>query len=595
MSERHSTNGKSIRFASLERVSTERQEEQGESLRTQRADNARDVATLGGRIVARYGGQEHGTPGFEHAEVDRLIADAAKGRFDAVIVNKSDRWSRDNSKSEEGLETFARAGVRFFVRTREYNLHDEDDRFSIGIDVLIGQRTARSYARRALRSRIARAARGLPASSGRLPYGRLFVWNDRRHTDGHWEVDPKAKAIMENVAQRYVRGESLKSLAREHGLKYWNVRHTLAERCGAVWVQQFNSDRLSIHESVPTTVPRLLDDATLRAVRARLAAGNTYLRKGGRHVNDYLLSGYIFCGACGCNLCGRIDRHGQTYYEHSYAERQVRCPLNPRPRVPAGRLEHDVILQLQEMFSTPALLERAVAAASPDVAKERQWAARLRADLDHVAKQRGRLLDAYTDGLFTKDQVRAKKAALDADEASLSEQLAEVETALEDVPDEGQVKAIIKRYGNGLHFFDGKTGAEIDGAEYLRHCEEKAKAERRWLVEAVFGRPVGGKPGGVYVLREGEQRRYHRKSKVWSFTLRGLLPFEKVVMTGGPSRPPTTALPSRKWRTAPTGAGWRRPAAAGPCASGRQRLGGWCASSCRRVRRPSGCAPGLVP
>src|SRR5262245_24872615 len=95
---------KPLRFASLVRVSTEAQERQGESLRVQTAANERDVARLGGVIVARYGGVEHGSVGFEKKELDRLLSDAARHKFDAVAVAFADRWSRDNAKSKEGLE-----------------------------------------------------------------------------------------------------------------------------------------------------------------------------------------------------------------------------------------------------------------------------------------------------------------------------------------------------------------------------------------------------------------------------------------------------------------------------------------------------------
>ena len=78
----------SLRFASLIRVSTEQQEKEGESLRTQGKQNEADVAAMEGQIVEWYGGQEHATPGFEKQELDRLIADAGKGKFDAVIVNE---------------------------------------------------------------------------------------------------------------------------------------------------------------------------------------------------------------------------------------------------------------------------------------------------------------------------------------------------------------------------------------------------------------------------------------------------------------------------------------------------------------------------
>jgi DNA invertase Pin-like site-specific DNA recombinase len=569
MSASNSTNGRSLRFAFLIRVSTEKQDQQGESLRIQKADNTRDVATLGGRIVAQYGGQEHATPGWEHAEVDRLLADAAKGRLDAVIVNKSDRWSRDNAKSEEGLEVFARGGVRFFVRTREYNLHDEDDRFSIGIDVLIGQRTARSYARRALRSRIARAERGLPSSSGRLPFGRVFVWANKQRMNGTWEIDSEAKALIEDVARRYLGGEPLKKLAREHGLKYWHLRHTLVERCSDTWAQEFHSDKLNVHESVPTKVPRLLDDGTIKAVRARLAAGNTYIRKGGRKVNDYLLSGFIFCEACGCNLCGRIDRHGKTYYEHSYAARQVRCPLSPRPRVQARRLESEVVRELVDMFGNPAAIERAFRASQPDREKEQKRKVVAEAKLTAVTKKRVNVLDAVADGLFTRDQVRAKLAEIEADEAHWREELDRVNELLADAPDEAALDAYLEwrderfndlrrasvdqvnealaasgspsrvkwRDGPRFEVIDRNSNMVLDGSNnvctFVGMCTPEGMADQRRLVEAVFCRPVNGKPAGIYVFPEGEHLHYRRKNKRWGFTLRGLLPFEKVVMGGG--------------------------------------------------------------
>ena len=63
-------NSQQLRFTALVRVSTEKQEQQGESLRLQRKNNTRDVERLGGRVVAWYGGQEHATAGWERKETD---------------------------------------------------------------------------------------------------------------------------------------------------------------------------------------------------------------------------------------------------------------------------------------------------------------------------------------------------------------------------------------------------------------------------------------------------------------------------------------------------------------------------------------------
>ena len=80
---------KKLRFAPLIRVSTEKQEKQGESLQTQRKQIEQYVKNLGGYIPDRcwkYSGQEHATPGQERGNLDRLLEDSSKDIFDAVIV-----------------------------------------------------------------------------------------------------------------------------------------------------------------------------------------------------------------------------------------------------------------------------------------------------------------------------------------------------------------------------------------------------------------------------------------------------------------------------------------------------------------------------
>src|SRR5262245_16077005 len=101
-----------LRFAARVRVSTEKQEQQGESLRTQRTQITNDVELLGGTIVAWYGGQEHATEGWEKKELVRLTQDARKGKFDAVIHAHADRWDRGSAEAKEALEAFKEHRVR---------------------------------------------------------------------------------------------------------------------------------------------------------------------------------------------------------------------------------------------------------------------------------------------------------------------------------------------------------------------------------------------------------------------------------------------------------------------------------------------------
>ena len=151
-------NNSELKFAAFCRVSTEKQEKTGESLHTQKAEIKEAVKQLGGKILVWYGGAEHATPGYEKKEIDRLLNDAQKKtrKFNAVIVTDADRWSRDNTKSRQGLDIFERCGMRFFIETSEQDLTNEDHRLFLGISAEIGQFITTKQKRKSL-NKIGRA------------------------------------------------------------------------------------------------------------------------------------------------------------------------------------------------------------------------------------------------------------------------------------------------------------------------------------------------------------------------------------------------------------------------------------------------------
>ena len=157
-----------LRFAPLVRVSTDSQERQGESLRTQRQQITQYVQALGGTIPEpcwQYSGQEHATPGQERAKLDKLLADAGKGLFDAVIVCDASRWSRDNGKSKAGLEVLRQHGIRFFVGPMEYDLHAPEHTLFLGMATEINEFHARQQSLKSLQNRIERARRACQAAA----------------------------------------------------------------------------------------------------------------------------------------------------------------------------------------------------------------------------------------------------------------------------------------------------------------------------------------------------------------------------------------------------------------------------------------------
>lgn len=138
-----------LQFAALIRVSTEHQEKK-ESLRTQKTEIKRAVEQLEGEIVAWYGGQEHAMPGYEKGEIDRLLKDASRKKFNAFIVTNADRWSRDNVKSTEGLEVFKKNGIRFFEDITEHDLYMPERKLYLGMSAVMGEFFASNQKKKSL-------------------------------------------------------------------------------------------------------------------------------------------------------------------------------------------------------------------------------------------------------------------------------------------------------------------------------------------------------------------------------------------------------------------------------------------------------------
>ena len=236
-----------LKFAPLIRVSTEQQQKQGESLRTQKAQIIQYVKNLNGVIPEscwRYSGQEHATEGFERKILEQLLDDSGKDIFEAVIVTDASRWSRDNLKSKAGLKVFKKNGIKFFAGTSEFDLFDPQACLFLGLSAEIGEFFARQGAQKSLLNKIERAKRGIP-TSGKLPYGRVY---DKQK--GVWSVDDKKTKNIRWAAERYLKGDSLWKLAATLNMNMSNLWKILKHRSGDEWEIHFRSKELNIDEIV---------------------------------------------------------------------------------------------------------------------------------------------------------------------------------------------------------------------------------------------------------------------------------------------------------------------------------------------------------
>ncbi len=529
------------RFGALRRVSTEGQDKKGESLHVQKEQIEGAVELLGGQIIEWYGGQEHATAGYEKKEIDRLLADAGRGRFDAVIVDKGDRWSRDNAKSHQGLDLFVEHGIKFFIGATEYDLNCPEHRLFIDMGTVFGAFQARSQKQRSLASRIKRAKRGCSAC-GKRPWGR--TWN--KETE-QWGIDNDKQAIIAGIAKRYLAGESMQALADELGVNNASLWKTLTQRCGDGWVQTFRPVNRP-PEVVVTQIPRLLPEATIQAIRQKTQANKTYTHGHSKHT--YLLSRMIFCEHCGYAMFGQTNhrKHEQRYYRHAHTRRVKACDQPNKTWIPADEVEELVILHLFGTFGNPLAIQRAISAASGDVEKVkayRQKLNRIDAELKKIEEGKEALGRRVLKG--TLDEAMADKLLLETKdrEQRLHEEQITLTDYLGTLPSPQRVEAASKKVATEFQ----RLMARISTGKRLAAHKPLSKMtyeERRALVETVFsGKMADGERMGVYIRWDGEGN--------WTFSIHGHLIEESGLIRWGEK------LKSAMAEDYEHGAGWPLP------------------------------------
>jgi len=244
-----------MRFAPLIRVSTEKQAHKGESLSTQKKQIIQYVKALDGTIpddCMKYSGQEHATVGEERKNLDRLLHDASKDKFDAVIVCDVSRWSRDNLKSKQGLQILKDNGIKFYVGTTEYDLYDPQAILFLGMSTEMNEYFSMEQSRKSLLNKIERFKKGIP-SIGLLSWGRTY---DRK--TNIWGIDKEKHHIIKTIAKRYLNGTGkIDDMAKTYGFSPETIRRTLNLCCGDTWTARFKSKRLNIDETLTMEIPLL--------------------------------------------------------------------------------------------------------------------------------------------------------------------------------------------------------------------------------------------------------------------------------------------------------------------------------------------------
>jgi DNA invertase Pin-like site-specific DNA recombinase len=475
-------------FAPLIRVSTERQEKRGESLHTQRTQLEQAIANMDGKVYEWYQGQEHATPDQERIILTKLIQDAQEKKFNAVVVCDVSRWSRDNGRSKQDLEILKQYGIRFFVREREFDLFDPMSSFMIGMSVEVGQYFASEQSYKSMINCIARAKKGIP-TKGKLPYGRTF---DR--VKQQWGIDPAKQEKIKGAIDRYLAGGSMRIIGPSIGLGNTQMHYILSKSLGTEWSISFSSKKLNIYETVPFTIPALVDEATIKKVKTRLQE-NKNIRHG-QLLNAYLLGRMIFCEKCGTALTGA------QYHDHLYYRHQTLRGCKEAWSIRADQIEASVFFDLYQAFGDAVKSAEAIRNAIPDPMRRQALEDQLslcQRDLAKNEQQRNNLIEAIAEKTITKLEAKEKMDQIRETLGVLLTEAGRIEGHLASIPSKemiGKKAQLLKRMA-------------IDYFQSYAHLQEMTFDDQRALLQNLFsGKTNDGKRFGVYISRDNKTQRF---------------------------------------------------------------------------------------
>jgi DNA invertase Pin-like site-specific DNA recombinase len=514
--------GKHKRACGYCRTSGEAQRD-NTSIPNQQDDIAKYIQSQGWTFTRHYVDEcKSGAKIVGRDDFQQMMRDAANGKHDVVVAFDMTRFSRDGLDMIQSATTLKRDfGVDVVDTKGRFTTMDRRRTITNFVDAGIAEDERLRILERTKRGKIRKIKETGAPMTPRWPYGRIWDAETER-----WSIDPAKHAIVKDAARRYLRGEPLAKVAKEHGINHAFLHKTLTQRCGPVWMQRVRCHELEIDESIETHVPALLPEDIITAIKAKAEANKTLDRS---HLKyKYLLAHVVFCDHCGRPMFGQCNDKTNRYYRHGHRklERFKACTM-PRSWVEASALELVVLTRLFDVFGNPAKVQQAIDEATPNrqrLEAERERQQHLQAERDRISGQRERIIDAIADDRISTADSRKKLDALKERDQHLADELDKLVQLLANIPSAEQVKEVAEQIAGNFKRRVRVPSHKLIANLANRHFEAMTWEEQRNLIQMIFrGKDASGKRYGVYISWIAGQEK--KRKKEWCFRIVGRLAF----------------------------------------------------------------------
>jgi len=400
---------------------------------------------------------DEGIPGKQMKKRDefmRMIEDAKTGMFDVIVVKDVSRYARNTVDLLTSVRQLKAMGINVqFVSNSFQTLGDSE--FVLTLFGAMAQEESANLSRRIL------FGKDVTAKNGRVPQEILGY----DHVDNYTlRINEDEAALVRRIYSMYLSGcygmatiaAALRSegILTKKGSEYSEgyIRRILTNSvyCGDLvnhktqTVDFLSGTRRNVpeeeqyhhHRPELAIVTREDYDKVQDIRKSRL---DLQMAKGGdprrRYTSRYLFSGLVRCGSCGCTMvCQNVPRKNSDKVDRYWRCKQGACTKNSdkcnnKSYVPDYVLQQVLSDVLRECVGDHSLLAKEVLNLQNKTNVNRSLEVQIadkQRSLQKVIMQKEKLIDLYTNGILSMDEIKSRTAKLSAQVVSIQNELAEL-------------------------------------------------------------------------------------------------------------------------------------------------------------------------
>ena len=350
----------------------------------------------------------------------RMISDAEKHKFDAVIVYKLDRFARNRYDSATYKAKLKKHGVRLISATEQLS----DTPESIILESVL-EGMAEFYSAE-LSQKIKRGMRESAvkhnAVGGHTPLGYKIV-------DKQYVVDESTAPIVQEAFRRYAAGDRLIDICESFNARGFKTAKGAKFSKSSFHVMFTNRRYIGSYvfkgEETPGVIPPLIDVDTFERVQQKMQANKRY--PGSQKAKEpYLLLGKLVCGHCNDLMIGDggTGKSGQQYHYYVCRTRKKNKRCDKRP-IPKDWIENLVVNDAKTMLTDEFIDEMAKAAVEENqrINEENATVKALQAQIDTCSTSLRRLAKAIETAEIIPETIITRMGELEKEKAHAQKEL----------------------------------------------------------------------------------------------------------------------------------------------------------------------------